>query len=86
LRVVRGPVPHHPPHWWHHHHGSHGWAYGTDYDGGYAAVGDAGAAPVGTCPGNCLSKSYLEDGTVVFNDRCTHESATAAPLNASPRG
>jgi len=28
---------------------------------------------------NCLSKSYLQDGTVAFYDRCTNETASTAP-------
>ena len=38
----------------------------------------------GTC--SCLTKSYLQDGTVVFADQCTNESATAAPAAAAPNG
>jgi hypothetical protein len=77
LRVVN----HH--HNWHWRHGSHG---------GYGFYGDAGpvygaatpVAPAGTC--NCLFKEYLQNGSVVFTDRCTKESAIAAPLPSNPRG
>jgi hypothetical protein len=34
---------------------------------------------------NCLSKSYAPDGTVVFADNCSKETATAAPAGA-PQG
>ena len=88
-------VIHRPVHWryasshrWHWRHGSHG---GTVYlGGGYVPVygGDqpypvTGAAA--TCPGNCLGKEYLQDGSVRFFDRCTQESAVAVPAPA-PRG
>ena|SRR5215471_12104523 len=92
--IVRRPVhwrfASHGSHWrhgshgWHWRHGSHG---GTVYlDGGsvaepYPVV--AGAAA--TCPGNCLGKEYLQDGSVRFFDRCTQESAIAVPGQA-PRG
>ncbi len=84
FRTAHLPGPHHPPqHWWHWRHHSHG-GYGPGYYGGYGAYGDATPVSGGTC--SCLSKTYLEDGTVVFTDRCTHESAAAAPVPPSPRG
>jgi hypothetical protein len=94
-QVVRRPVhwrfASHGGHWrhgshgWHWRHGSHG---GTVYlDGGYVEGGVtypvAGAAPA--CPGNCLGKEYLQDGSVRFFDRCTQESAIAVPA-PTPRG
>ena len=72
---------------WHHHH----WHYRPGYywvDGRYTYVTGPGAVTTsavgGTC--SCLTKSYLQDGTVVFADQCTHESATAAPATAAPNG
>ncbi len=74
-------------HWghWHNH-----WRGGVGYYGaGYAPVYGSDAYPVAaapaTCPGNCLGKEYLEDGSVRFFDRCSKESAIGAPAGA-PRG
>jgi hypothetical protein len=39
----------------------------------------APAQPVGNC--NCLTKSYMQDGTVVFADVCTKETAMALPAS-----
>ena len=73
------------PGWHHHHH----WHPGYYWVGSrYTYVTDPGvvttSAVTGTC--SCLTKSYLQDGTVVFSDQCTHESATAAPAAAAPNG
>lgn len=72
---------------WHHHH----WHYRPGYywvDGRYTYVPGPSvvttSAVAGTC--SCLTKSYLQDGTVVFADQCTNESATAAPAAAAPNG
>jgi hypothetical protein len=81
LRTVRVPDHHH--HHWHWRHGSHG-RYGFYGDAGPAYGVDTAAAPGGTC--NCLFKEYLRDGSVVFTDRCTKESAIAVPLPSTPRG
>jgi hypothetical protein len=35
------------------------------------------AAPAGNC--NCLTKQYIEDGSVLFTDLCTKEAALASP-------
>ena len=45
----------------------------------------APARPVVSSDCSCLSKSYLPDGTVVFADNCSKETATAAPAGA-PQG
>ena len=45
----------------------------------------APARPVVSNDCSCLSKSYLPDGTVVFADNCSKETATAAPGGA-PQG
>jgi hypothetical protein len=42
----------------------------------------APAQPVANQSCNCLSKSYLPDGTVVFADNCSKETATAVPGGA----
>jgi hypothetical protein len=51
----------------------------------YAPTYVAPAQPVANQSCNCLSKSYLPDGTVVFADNCSKETATAAPGGA-PQG
>jgi hypothetical protein len=94
-RVAGSPFPillppgHHgpglPPPWWHHHHHWHWWFHDGRwvYDGGYAEpVVGSYAAPVMSTPGpcTCLTKSYTQDGMVVFADLCTKESA-AAPVD-----
>jgi len=68
-----------PPPWWlHHHHHWHWWFH----DGRWVVIeeplvgGVAEPAPVpGPC--TCLTKSYTQDGLVVFADLCTKESASA---------
>jgi hypothetical protein len=76
-RPGRGPFP---PIWWHHHHHWHWWFH----DGRWAYVdGDGGVdsgyvAPVATPgPCTCLTKTYTQDGLVVFADVCTKEAASA---------
>jgi hypothetical protein len=63
-----------PPHiWWHHHHSP--WLV---EDGDSRRV----STPVVTVPSapcNCLTKKYLEDGSVLFRDVCTKEAAIATP-------
>lgn len=80
-----GPVgPHLGGWWWWHHHHEHPWIV----EGGYpvsapvAMTGPAatvtGPAPVnGPC--TCLTKTYLNDGSVKFTDVCTKETAVATP-------
>ena len=36
-------------------------------------------ATTGTAPCNCLTKQYLDDGSVLFQDICTKETALATP-------
>ena len=43
------------------------------------AVVAANPAPVATEPCNCLTKQYLDDGSVLFRDICTKEAAMATP-------
>ena len=72
-----------PPHiWWHHHH-----APVLFEDGDTTRV----SAPVATVPSGpctCLTKKYLEDGSVLFKDVCTKEAALASPdeLKAQTQG
>jgi hypothetical protein len=66
-----------PGHWAHHHHH---WIFRdgiwVDIDDGYDDVVDE---PVATAPGpcTCLTKTYTQDGLVVFADVCTKEAASA---------
>jgi hypothetical protein len=84
------PPSHHPqpPHWWHWRHGSRDGHYGVGYYGGYAPapIYDAGVTAPAPATCNCLTKNYMPDGTVVFADQCTKESAAAAPIPPAPRG
>jgi len=72
-----GKHAHHHHHKHHHKHVRwHRWKYPV-------LIGSAGIATyaatttTGSC--NCLTKSYLEDGTVVFKDLCTQEMAMNGP-------
>jgi len=75
-----------PPRWLHHHHHWHWWfrdGRWVVFEGGVAEpVVGSYAAPVVSTPGpcTCLTKSYTQDGMVVFADLCTKESA-AAPVD-----
>ncbi len=74
LRVV------HPRHHRHFHwrHGSY-WAVGVPVAVGVAAYAASSPAPVCTC----LTKDYLDDGSVRFTDTCTKEYAISmAPVPA----
>jgi len=82
--VVAGPDPHgHPGLEWHHPH------WGIAVDPVTVVVDpvtvDAVAA---TAPCNCLTKQYLDDGSVLFKDICTKEAAMATPdeLRAQAQG
>ncbi len=84
MGVVLHPDPDpDPPHiWWHHHH-----APVLFEDGDTTRV----SAPVATVPSGpctCLTKKYLEDGSVLFKDVCTKEAALASPdeLKAQTQG
>jgi hypothetical protein len=77
----------HWAHWhWPHHHRwfwrDGRWVYLDGYDGGYAEPVNAVSVPAVSTPGpcTCLTKSYTQDGMVVFADLCTKESA-AAPVD-----
>ena len=68
----------HHHHHKHHHHKHARWHRGkTIIVGGVAAGIATYSATTGSC--NCLNKSYLEDGTVVFKDLCTQEMAMNGP-------
>jgi hypothetical protein len=83
-----GHNPGHLQHWshWHHHRWfwrDGRWVYLDGDDGGYAEpIVGSYTAPAVSTPGpcTCLTKSYTQDGMVVFADLCTKESA-AAPVD-----
>ena len=74
----------HPIHWRHASHrpyhwryGSYGWAYGVPVGVGVGVATYAAAAPAPVC--TCLTKDYLDDGSVRFTDTCTKEFAVSLP-------
>ena len=70
---------HHWMVWWHQPH------YGVvDYSSVTAPV----ASATTPAPCNCLTKQYLQDGSVLFTDLCTKEEAMATPaeLQAQAQG
>jgi hypothetical protein len=76
--------PGHFPQWVHHHHHHWFWRDGRwviieDAVGGYDEPQGVVAAPVVAAPGpcTCLTKTYTQDGLVVFADVCTKEAASA---------
>ena len=74
-----GQHHHHHFHW---RHGSY-WAVGVPVAVGVAGVATyaaSGPAPVCTC----LTKDYLDDGSVRFTDTCTREYAVAMPPEQAP--
>lgn len=76
-------------------HGHH-WGFPPVYvdgppvvEGSVGVVGTVGAAPVATQPSapcTCLTKSYLQDGSVLFQDVCTKEAAVSGPATAPNAG
>jgi len=76
--------------WWKHHHHPH-WGvvdYGTVDGAVDATVGTTVNTAVAPAPCNCLTKQYLDDGSVLFQDICTKEAALATPdeLKAQAQG
>jgi hypothetical protein len=78
--------------WWHHPH--HDWYVGwhhphfgvADVPAAVDTAVDTAAVPAAPC--NCLTKQYLDDGSVLFQDICTKEAALATPdeLKAQAQG
>jgi len=64
--------------WWHQPH------YGVEYSTVSAPVQTA----TSPAPCTCLTKQYLQDGSVLFKDTCTREEAMATPdeLRAQAQG
>jgi hypothetical protein len=88
--VIHPPGDHDHDHdhdgwWWRHH--EHPWFVGPGYpvvDAPVAVSGPAPAVsgPVANGPCTCLTKTYLNDGSVLFKDVCTKEAAVAGPNQA----
>ncbi len=74
--------PHHDHPWWITFHHPH-WGVGTTL-----VTAPADATATSTAPCNCLTKQYLDDGSVLFQDICTKEAAMATPeeLKAQAQG
>jgi hypothetical protein len=66
--------------WWQHHHRPY-WVAPVVGETVVetAPVAAAYTAPVAKDNCNCLTKTYLEDGSVMFKDICTKEAAVATP-------
>jgi hypothetical protein len=77
--------PSHDHPWWITFHHPH-WGVG-EYDTTLVSAPVATAA-TSTAPCNCLTKQYLDDGSVLFQDICTKEAAMATPdqLKAQVQG
>jgi hypothetical protein len=60
--------------WWTHHR-----APIVVEQGVTSTVVPVASGPVSTGPCTCLTKQYLQDGSVMFKDICTKESALATP-------
>jgi hypothetical protein len=96
LRPVPGPIHQKPmPIHWRHgshmahwRHGSQGWPHWRFGSWGYAVpVGVGVATYAATAPAQvctCLTKDYLEDGSVRFTDTCTKEFAVSPPAPPAP--
>jgi hypothetical protein len=81
-RVVRVFPPHHHWHWrWHHIGWRPYWVAPVAAAGIATSVAPAYAA---TPACNCLTKSYTQDGAVVFKDLCTKEMAMNPPASPAP--
>jgi len=83
-QVVTG-INIHKPYWPHHnwcrwHYCGPNWVVGAGV--GVVATGAIASAPVAARPAapcTCLTKTYLQDGSVLFKDVCTNEAAVATP-------
>jgi hypothetical protein len=85
-KIIGGDPNTWTPDAWHHHHDHHWWFWYARYHQ-YRMVPvetvTTVTAPVvqkvaaNNC--NCLTKEYLQDGSVLFKDLCTKEAAMATP-------
>jgi hypothetical protein len=95
-----GPHPWPPIGWcgWKHHHCGYPWPPVVIGGGGEVETGPVGVVgttsavvggvPTADAPCTCLTKTYLDDGSVLFKDICTKEAALATPdeLKAQAQG
>ena len=80
---------HHPHPWYFAWHRPHWGIIGEDGPVfPVTAVGGDVATAAAAAPCNCLTKQYLDDGSVLFTDICTKEEALATPdeLRAQAQG
>ena len=83
--IVTGIIIHPKPQWPHHHwckwhFCGPDWVVGAGV--GVVATGAIPSTPVAAAPApscTCLTKTYLQDGSVLFKDVCTTETAIAPP-------
>jgi hypothetical protein len=65
--------------WWKHHHPYWVYPVGGETEVETVAAQPTYVAPVAKDNCNCLTKTYLDDGSVMFKDLCTKEAAVATP-------
>jgi len=92
-KIGGDPISWTPNNYWKHHHRHHHWWWvvryrnyevapvitTTEVDAPVARVVSAPATQRVVANCNCLTKEYLEDGSVLFKDLCTKEAAMATP-------
>jgi hypothetical protein len=87
-KIVGGDPITWSPNWKHHHHHDHHWWFWYARYRQYHVVPVETVTKVVTTPVvekvvgnncNCLTKEYLQDGSVLFKDLCTKEAAMATP-------
>ena len=74
---------------WHRAHWGESVAVGTSAGVSTAvSTGAVTSVPAASANCNCLTKQYLQDGSVLFKDICTKEAALATPdeLKAQAQG
>ena len=88
--IIIPPKPHPWP-WPHHnwckwHYCGPNWVVGAGV--GVVATGAVASTPVAAAPApacTCLTKTYLQDGSVLFKDVCTTEAAVAPAQGGAPQ-
>jgi hypothetical protein len=101
-KIGGDPISWTPNNYWKHHHHHHYWWWfaryrqyevspvitTTEVDAPVAQVFSAQVTRNVAANCNCLTKEYLEDGSVLFKDLCTQEAAMATPaeLKAQAQG
>jgi hypothetical protein len=82
--IIINPKPHWPPvvNWCKWHYCGPHWVPVVTSGVGIVGAGAIATAPVTRAPAQsctCLTKTYLQDGSVQFKDVCTTETAIATP-------